>query len=830
MFARGLSSAFGADDRIADPGVRTSDNGSMVDSQNRQKDQDRQSSTGGLRSPHKFAVPIQRNNLPSIPTPFIGREREVAAITGILSRPGVRMLTLTGPGGIGKTRIALQVASLVGADFPDGVVFVELGHLEDAAFVPHEIARTCLIPEVRHQSVVASLSSYFINKRLLLVLDTFEHLLQATSLLSNILSGAPDLKMLLTSRKPLHLRSERLFSVPPMTLPDVLKVQREVVVPRKQASTTLRPEELVTELQKYEAVRFFLDRVHAVNPHFVVTEATIISVARICQRLDALPLAMELAAAHVQSLSVQNILTKLDTKLAFLSGGFVDMPARQQTIRRTIDWSYNLLQDEEKQALAVASVFAGAFTFDGFRGIWKEGTRSEAEVLHLLTTLLDHSLLQNEQELEQRMHPAVEGEEEGEATVGAGSSILSKPPRYRMLGMVREYAEERLQESGESSVAKALHARYFLDLAEEAYPHLQGAHSLEWLGRLATEWSNIRAAIAWALSSGGEEAGEMALRFVGALGLFWEMHGNALEGSHWTLAAISKPEAQRPTEARARALSIAGRLVFNQGDPATRSCYEECLTISRQLDNKVLIMRALMGLGHIARFKGDYETARAYYEESLNIRRGWGSKVDIAHALASVGDLAYLIGDYQSALTLYEECYTISIEVQDKWSISESLIRLAQLSQQQGDLAAAASYVELALALSGELGLNEAHLEALYILGTIKAKQGFYTEAEALFLEQLTLCLKAGFTIAPALLGLSTVALAMNQPVRAAVMLGVVARELPETSLSLDPLTSAEYQRVTSAVRSELDKARWNVAYAEGRVMTQEQIATYAGK
>src|SRR5215204_5303846 len=457
------------------------------------------------------------NNLPVQPTPLVGREREIREVAERVRSEEVRLITLTGPGGTGKTRLGLQAAADVLEEFSDGVFFVALATITEPEFVASTIALALGVKESAEQSLMKSLKNYLRDKRLLLVLDNFEQVLEGAPLVGELLGACPKMKVLAKSRIPLRLYGEQEYLVRPLALPD------PKVMP------------LLEVLTQYEAVRLFVQRARAVKADFKVTNDNAPAVAEICARLDGLPLAIELAAARTRVLPPQKMLERLGNRLKLLKGGPRDLPTRQQTLRGTIDWSYELLEEEEKILFGRLSVFSGGRTLEAIEEICDP--EGELEALEGVESLLEKSLLRQEE--------GVEGE-----------------PRFVMLETVHEYAREKLQESGEEQEIKRAHAHYFLTLAEEADPELKGPDQLEWFERLEAEHDNIRAALSWALE---RNEAELALRLGGALWWFWLVRGYHSEGRRWLEEALATDERRSP-EVRAMALAGAGALALEQGD------------------------------------------------------------------------------------------------------------------------------------------------------------------------------------------------------------------------------------------------------------------------
>ena len=478
-----------------------------------------------------------RNNLPLQPTPLIGRAKEVSEVCERLSRPEVRLLTLTGAGGTGKTRLGLQAAAELTQEFEDGVYFVSLAAIRDPQLVVPAMAGTLGVKEAGGQPLLENLEYYLGEKRMLLMLDNFEQILEAAPMVAELLSAAPNLKVLATSRIPLRLYGEYEYSVPPLALPD----------PGRPPS--------VERLTHYETVRLFIERAQAAKADFSVTNDNAPAVAEICYRLDGLPLAIELAAARIKLLTPQAMLGRLGNRLKLLTGGARDLPERQRTLKSTIEWSYGLLEEDEKVLFARLSVFAGGRTMEAIEAICDAEDDLPVDVLDGLASLVDKSLLKQEE--------------------GVGGE-----PRFVMLETIHEFAREKLQESEEGEDIRRLHAEYFLALAEEGDPGLEeGSQQPVWLERLEEEHDNMRRALSWSLGQGQDS--ELALRIGAALGEFWYLRGYWSEGRRWLEEALAK-SSPAPTAARARALQRVSWLTYLQGDlDRAKEASEEGLGLAR---------------------------------------------------------------------------------------------------------------------------------------------------------------------------------------------------------------------------------------------------------
>jgi predicted ATPase len=800
------------------------------------------------------APPEPAHNLLLPPTPLVGREQEVAAVRERLLRPEVRLLTLTGVGGIGKTRLALAAAAELRHEFSSGVYFVPLAPLADPRLVVPTIAYSLGLREISGQPIAETLQDYLRDKKLLLVLDSFEHLPEAAGAVADLLKTASDVQVLVTSRAPLHLSLEHEYPVPALAVPD----------PRHLPA--------VADLTHYAAVALFLQRAQAVKPDFQLTVQNAGAVAEICVRLEGLPLALVLAAARIKALPPPALLTQLGSRLKLLTGGSRDMDVRQQTLRNTIGWSYDLLTADEQQLFRRLAVFRGGATLEAAAAVCRpeHATAGDAApaldlaVLDGITSLVDKSLMY--------------------VTEGANGE-----PRYGMLETIREYAGEKLEESGEAAGLRRAHARHFLRLAEETAPELRGAQQVEWLTCLEAEHDNLRVALDWAReqAAGGADAAEgleIGLRLAAALRRFWAVRGYFGEGREQLAsvlaldAAAGKPAALQPHRAkvlegagvlallqgdyvaarslleqslslwretgdgygRAAVLDSLGDVARGRGDYATaRALYEESLALFRSLGDRWGIASALGHQGVVARVQGDYAAARSLDEQSLALHRDLGDKQGVAYALGNLGIVAQEQGDYAAARALHEESLALRRELGDKRGITLSLGNLGIVAHLQGDYAAARALLEESLALRRELGDKRGMALALGSLGLVAQEQGDYAAARTQLEESLRLRQTLGdkWGIALALAGLGGVAVVSavsgrnpepGAAERGTRLLGAVAVLLEAISALLDTNDRLPYTRAVAAARARLGDEAFQRAWDEGRAMTPEQAIAYA--
>ncbi len=720
------------------------------------------------------------NNLPTQPNPLVGREKEAREAAGILRKPGTRMLTLTGPGGTGKTRLGLQMAADMVDEFDDGAMFVDLSALLESALVVPTIARVLGVQEQGATPLVDTLKEYLKEKQMLLVLDNFEQVLEAGKQIASLLQSASRLKVLATSRIPLRLQAEREYAVAPLSLPDT----RQGHLPSLE------------QLTQYGAVRLFIERAQAVKADFEVTNDNAPSVAEICVRLDGLPLAIELAAARVKMLPPQAMLSRLQNRLKMLTGGAKDLTARQQTLRGAIDWSYDLLGEGHKQLFQRMAVFQGGRTLEGLEAVCNSEElqvygQLQVEVFDGVETLLSSSLIQQRED--------VDGES-----------------RFWMLETIHEYAKEKLEESGELDALEREHALFFMRLAEQAEPHLTGKKQVEWMGRVEEEHDNLRAALRWAMKGGSDSANannakndervEAGLRIGGALYRFWLVRGywgegrDALEG----LLTRARGVVGCSSGVMAKALNLAGTLFYMQGDYTTaRSLYEESLALNREIGDNSGIALSLGGLGIVAQMQGDNATARPLLEEGLALRRELGDKGGIANSLGGLGIVAQMQGDYFTARSLYEESLALNREIGDKNGIAGCLGNIGNLEYSMGEYGSALSHYKESLLAFLEMGDKHNIAWCLGGVGGARAQIGQRRQTGEVEKE-------------------------VEEVERGARLLGAAEALLKEIGSVLEPVDRIPYDGGVSSARSVLGEVRFERLRHEGQAMSMEQAIEYA--
>jgi predicted ATPase/class 3 adenylate cyclase len=740
--------------------------------------------------PSEFAplrtLDTYRNNLPLQPTPLIGREKEVGEVCDLLRGNETRLLTLTGPGGTGKTRVALQTAADLLDDFPDGIYFVPLATLTEAELFSSAVAETLGVREVGEQPLGETLKDYLHERSMLLLLDNFEQVLRAAPTVTELLGAAPGLKVLATSRAPLGLYGEHEFPVPPLALPD------------------LKSPPPLERLTQYEAVGLFVERARAVKPDFKVTNESAPAVAEICVRLDGLPLAIELAAARIKMLPPRAMLQRLSSRLKLLTGGARDLPERQRTLRATIEWSHALLGEGELILFARLAVFSGGRTLEAIEAVCDAEGDLPVDSFEGVSSLLDKSLLRQEERPEEE-------------------------PRFVMLETVHEFAREKLKESGEAEEIKRDHAEYFLTLAEEANPQLKGPDQVEWLGRLESEHDNMRAALSWALE---REEAELALRLGGALWWFWFVRGHYIEGRRWLEDALAMDRRGAP-EVRAMALAGVGGLAQEQGDfdRAREACEEglELLAHEGRVRSEAKLY-LLIGLGWVAVSREDHKRATQLFEESLVLSREMGDTWWLAGSLLGLATVSHNRGDSETATELYEQSMDLFREQVDKLGLANCLINLGMLVYSKGNLGRAAKLTEEAVALFRELGARGDVALGLCNLGWMAQLQNDLSRAADFYEESLTLAWDTGMNpiVQSALEGCACLAGARGEAERAAQLWGASQALLEAKDIPRDADFLAEADARISLVRSDMGEEAWEEAWRKGRAMTLDEVVSYA--
>ena len=745
--------------------------------------------------PGQMATSTSNNNLPVQLTSLIGREQQVAAACALLSRPEVRLLTLLGPGGVGKTRLGVQIATELVDAFVDGICFVPLAPISGPDLVVPSIARTFGLGETGDRSLLELLKAYLREQQLLLLLDNFEQVVAAAPVVTDLLVTCPDLKVLVTSRTSLRVRGEREFPVPPLALPD--------------------PKHLpaIEDLSQYSSVALFVERALALKPDFQLTTANAHAIAEICARLDGLPLAIELAATRVKLLPPQALLARLGSRLQVLTEGARDVPERQQTLRNAIKWSYDLLSTNEQRLFRRLSVFVGGCTLAAVEEVCEALDDVETNVLEGVASLIDKNLLQQVED--------VNGE-----------------PRLVMLETIREYGLECLaasEEAGEAEATRLAHANYYLQLAEETEQKLRSAQQAIWLERLEREHDNLRTALRWLVE---REEVEMALRLGGAMCQFWAMRGHLSEGRQTLEGILSGSNLETVSlQARGKALNGAGVMAYTQGDYGqAKVLCQESLELFRKLGNRRGIASSINGLAFVAMVAGDYAAASAMFEESLVLFRELGDKWNLADTLyfsALAASFRIDQTDTAAARSKVEESLAISRELGDQRGLAYSLNLLGFVSLLQGEGSAAFPLIEESLAIHKALGNRQGIAYTSLNFGWFSLSQGDYVAARARYEKSLAVMIELDdrWFIAACLEGLAMTAAqtsteeSLASALWAARLWGTAEALREAISAPLRSFERAINEWGIAKVRSQLGEEAFATAWAEGRTMTPAEVS-----
>ncbi len=632
--------------------------------------------------------PVQApTNLPTRLTTFVGREDDIAEVARLCAN--ARLVTLIGAGGVGKTRLALEVASRLVDEHPDGVFLVEVAPLSDAGGLYQQVLASVGVGEDDRRSPAETLAAYVAGRRILLLVDNCEHLVDAcAALVEDLLKAGPGVRILATSRELLRVPLETAWRVPSMSTPP--------------------PDTGLEELVAFEAARLFLERASTLSPGLELSTTDAAHVARICARLEGIPLAIELAAARTRLLSIGEIAERLDDRFGLLSTGTRTAPGRHQTLRAAVDWSYDSLTVAERRLFDLLSVFSGGFTLQAAEALCPDTELAPSTVLETLGNLSDKSMV----------------------LAGPGRTAS----RFRMLETLRQYGAERLAETGETEAARNRHLGWAVALAAEAEPHLEGAGQAEWLQRLADEHDNLRSALEWAASS---SARAQLLSLATALGRFWEVRGHLSEGRRWLEAALEAWSAESASP-RARAHRWAGVLAQRQGDHhAARRHYEAGLALSRDAGDRRGTASALHSLGNLEGLQGRLDAATALYEESLGIGRDLGDRRVAAASLTNLGWIAQTRGDFVAARRFTEEALAAWKELGDQQGLAQTLTAVAYLALLQGDHPAVRSFCGQSLELQHALGDRYGACWSITYLGWAAQNEGDLATARQLHEEAL---------------------------------------------------------------------------------------------
>jgi non-specific serine/threonine protein kinase len=737
--------------------------------------------------------------LPRPLTSLVGRDHEVATARSFLLDPTCRLLTLTGPGGVGKTRLAVRVAASLSNHFADGIVFVPLAAVTRADLVLPTIAQTFGLRDFPDRPPSEGLAAALHDRQLLLVLDNLEHLIDATPDLAALLATCPALHILATSRTRLRLSGEQEYPVPPLPSPP------------DQASLT------AATVTQSPAVALFVERARASNPAFPLTDANAAALAALCRRLDGLPLAIELAAARTRVLSPAALVAGLERHLPLLTGGPRDLPTRLQTMANAVAWSYDLLPPDERTLFRRLAVFVGSFTLEAAEAVCQgSGARSftpdpcpptpDPSVLDGIAALVDGSLVR---------------QEEAGADGGLGAV------RFAMLETIREFGLERLAAEDDSVEIRTRHAGYFLEMAVAAEDALHGKEQGTWLQRLDADHDNLRVTLSWFLD---RDEGESALRLATALWRYWEIRGHLREGSSWLDRALAAgPDA--PAAVRASALNSLGNLLSYLGNPArTQSAYEASLALRRELADRQGIADSLNNLGLLATDRGDYARARALHEESLALRRELGDRRGLALSLNNLGDLALAEGDLTRAWELHQAALTVRRELRDLRGVAYSHNNLGAVAARREDTAAARPLLDEALSLFRHLGDKAGLAEAQANLGRVALAQGEPRQAASALSTSLALRVDFGDLrgVAECLEGLAAIDDARLFAPACMRLLGAATTLRDAIGIPIQAVDRPHLERTLDLLRRGLDRDACAASFEGGRLLATEQAVTEA--
>jgi predicted ATPase/DNA-binding XRE family transcriptional regulator/Tfp pilus assembly protein PilF len=740
------------------------------------------------------------SNLPAPLTSLIGRDEEVAAVRRSLLRDEVRLLTLVGPPGIGKTRLGIAVATHIASHFRDGVNFVALDTVNDTRHVIAAIGKSLGLKPGEKQPVAEAVAGYLRNKQILLVLDNFEQVLDAGPEVIQLLSACSGLKVLVTSREPLHAYGECRFQVPPLDLPDRQRLPDLEV------------------LASLASVVLFTQRAQALKPDWILTPTDARTIAAICLHLDGLPLAIELAAAQMEDLAPEQILAGLGDRLKLLKGDLRYLPPRQQTLRGAIDWSYHLLTIGERSLFRRLGVFVGGCSLAAMQAVCNANQDLPFGPQEGLAALSSKSLLYRE--------------------IG-----VDDEPRWRMLESIREYARERLETSGEASQIHRLHAEYCVALAEAARPQLFGSEQAKWLARLEQDHDNIRTALAWSTDH-HHDATEIALRLSAAQAKFWYMHGHAGEGRRWLQAALELPvpssvqdgsapcqtETSRYGTWRAKVLRASGALAFMEGDYETsRSHNQAALLLAQQTGDRANVAACLVNLGTTASYAGEYAQARVLLAQALSLGRELGDQPVIMLSLDNLGHGAMVQGDNTSARSFLCESLALERELGDRYSMAYTLVDLAGIAIEEQDYKDADQLLEESLVIMREIADDGGVGRCLAQFANLARARCNYQKAGELYKEGLVLSRKVGDRAGgmDALRQQAELYMCLGQVVKAVRLWSVTETLGQAVGAPIRPSDRPHYEQAMAQARAQLREAAFEQAWAGGKAMNFEQAVDF---
>ena len=724
------------------------------------------------------------NNLPSQVTQLIGRKAEIVAVGKQLRREDLRLLTLTGPGGTGKTSLAVAVAADLLHEFKDGVFLVSLAAIRDSTLVPSTVAQILGVKEAGETSLLDRLKDFLRVREMLLVIDNFEQVVEAATVVGELLNSSPKLKILITSREPLRITGEHEFAVPTLSVP---------ALDRSQPFETWA---------RYPAVELFVERAAAVKPEFEFTSDNAPAIVEICSRLDGLPLAIELAAARVKVLPPRALLARLDSRLKVLMGGARDLPSRQQTMRGAIAWSYDLLDEEEKRLFRRLSVFVGGCQLESIDAVCNHNGDLRIEVLEGVASLVNKSLLQQRE-------------------------IVNGEARFTMLETITEFALHELLSSGELKDLSTHHAEYFLKLAENNESELIGPQQEQWLDKFEIEHANFRAALLW---SEQNSATEIGLKLATSLWRFWEMRGYLSEGRE-RLAKLLALDGAQFADVRLKALYAAGILADAQCDySSARRLFDEKLKLHQKLGDNWGVANSINNLGIIALRDRDYVTARALYEESLNLWQELGNERAVALALSNLGNVADMLGDYAEAHNFYQQSLQVFKGLHDQRGVALSLSHLGTVAKHRGDHDAARHFFDQSLKILIEIGDKRGVADLFGDMGNMAEEQGNYDQARHFYEESMVIFSGLGDVRGIARVMEATAQMAANRGrlERALRLAGAASKLRAEYDAPRSPDEESKMQQTLITIRQGLRDPTGDISWQEGQAMSAENAIQYA--